>query len=68
MSVRIQSAPGVRGCCDAAGRMIVMAYTPRTREQLIAMALAHGEGTREQIATRLEDMLAVGLLIEIDEG
>jgi len=66
MNTRIQSAPGVRGCCDSAGRMIVIAYTPRTREQLIALSIAHGDGTRAQIEARIEDLLAAGLLIEIE--
>lgn len=67
MTTRIRSAPGERGCCDAAGRMVVMAYQPRTREQLIALAVAHNEGTREQIAARVDDLLASGRLIEVDE-
>lgn len=66
MSARIQSAPGLHGCCDAAGRMVMLAYQPRTRDHLIALALARAEGTREEIEARIEDMLAAGMLIEID--
>lgn len=67
MSVIIKSAPGVRGCCDAAGRMIMLAYQPRTRAQLVALAVAHGEGSRETIEARVEDLLAAGSLIEVEE-
>lgn len=67
MSARIRSAPGVHGCCDAAGRMVMLAYQPRTREELIALALARGEGDRRELDQRVNDMLAAGLLIELDE-
>lgn len=68
MSERIRSALGERGCCNAAGRLIMLAYQPRARGELIALAVARGEGTREEVEARVEDLLAAGLLIETDEG
>jgi hypothetical protein len=69
MSTRIQSAPGVRGCCDPAGRLCALALKPLPREQLVMIALARGEGTRDAIEMRIDDLLAAGLLIDIeDEG
>jgi DNA-binding TFAR19-related protein (PDSD5 family) len=66
MSERIQAAPGLHGCCDAAGRMIMLAYHPIARERLVALAVARGEGTREQIEQRVLEMLAAGMLIELE--
>jgi len=67
MTTRIQTAPGLHGCCDAAGRMLMMAKVPMPLERLVGVALARGEGTREEIAQRVQDMLACGLLIEVDD-
>lgn len=64
---RIQAAPGQHGCCDAAGRMVGFARMPIDRDRLIALAHARGDGSREEIAQRIEDMLAAGMLIELDD-
>jgi tRNA A37 N6-isopentenylltransferase MiaA len=67
MAARIQAAPGLHGCCDAAGRLVLLAYQPTTRAHLVALAIARGEGSREEIEQRVHDMLAAGMLIEIEE-
>lgn len=56
------------GCCDAAGRMLMLAQQPVPRSRLVFLALARGEGTREEIEGRITDMLAGGLLIELHNG
>jgi len=67
MSARIQTAPGLNGCCDAAGRMLMLAKMPLPLERLVGVAVARGEGTREEITARVRDMLACGMLIEVDD-
>ena len=67
MSERIRSAPGFTGCCDSAGRLAMLARQPRTLEQLIALAMARGEGTRDEITARVRDMVWWGMLIEVEE-
>ena len=67
MSERIQTRPGLHGCCDAAGRMLVLAYQPIARERLIALAVARGEGARAEIEQRIADMVGAGMLIELAE-
>lgn len=66
-STRVQLAPGQRGCCDIAGRLMMMAAAPIRVEQLVARAQAQGEGSRAQIISCVEDLIASGLLIELDE-
>lgn len=61
---QIRTAPGVHGCCTAAGRMCAMAQAPLATERLIAMAVAYGDGSRGEIEQRIVDMLAAGMLIE----
>lgn len=65
--MRIQAAPGLRGCCDEAGRMIALCYQPLPLERVIALAQARGEGTRAELEARVRDMVACGMLIEIEE-
>jgi len=60
----IRTAPGLHGCCDAAGRLLTMAQARLPTQQLIAWALAFGDGTRAEIEQRIIDMLAAGMLIE----
>lgn len=67
MSERVRSAPGIFGCCDAAGRLVMLAYQPRARADLIALAVARGEGTRDEIEARVQDLIAAGQLIEVQE-
>lgn len=66
-SARVQLAPGQRGCCDVAGRLMMMAAAPIRVEALVRRACAQGEGSREQLMACVEDLLASGLLIELDE-
>lgn len=67
MNPKLQAAPGERGCCDAAGRLVQMARAPMLRSALIALAVARGEGTRDEITARIEDLIAGGSLIEVGE-
>ena len=63
----IRTAPGTHRCCDHAGRLAALAQRPIEVGALIALALRHGEGSRAEIAQRVEDMLACGLLIDSEE-
>lgn len=56
-----------QGCCDAAGRLSQLAQQTVTLEQLVLRAQARGEGTREEITRRIDDMLAGGLLVEVED-
>jgi hypothetical protein len=64
----IQKAPGASMCCDAAGRLCALAVRPLPLSLLVRRAVTCGEGTEQQIRTRIIDMLACGILIEIAEG
>lgn len=66
--MRVQIAPGQRGCCDAAGRLMMMAVAPIRIDALVMRAQGLGEGTRAQIRERICDLLAGGLLIDVGEG
>jgi hypothetical protein len=43
-----------------------LAVQPVPLSQLVRVAVARGEGTEPQIRERIEDMIAGGLLIEIE--
>jgi hypothetical protein len=64
--LQIQRAPGAQTCCDPAGRLCGLAVRPVPLSQLVRVAVSRGEGTEPQIRARIEDMLASGLLIEIE--
>lgn len=64
----IQAAPGMHRCCDAPGRLAGFAQLSRSLEELVAIAVACGEGTREEVTARIRDMIACGMLLEIEEG
>jgi len=63
-NAKIKRAPGANACCDPAGRICAIAHQPLTIGRCVQIAVARGEGTDAQIRTRIEDMLASGLLIE----
>ena len=62
----IQAAPGMHRCCDEPGRLANLAQHWRPHDELVALAVALGEGTREQVTARIRDMLAGGMLIELE--
>lgn len=66
MSTHIQAAPGVRGCCDAAGELVRLAQVPRARAELVRLGEFHRLGDRERLEALLETLLAAGLLIEVN--
>jgi hypothetical protein len=66
--VQLQRAPGAHTCCDPAGRLCALAIKPLPAAHLVRLAIARGEGTEPQIRARIDDMLANGLLIEIEGG
>lgn len=63
---QLQRAPGAHTCCDPAGRLCALAVKPVPTSHLIRLAVARGEGSEPQIRARIDDMLASGLLIEIE--
>jgi len=65
-NAKIQRAPGAHACCDPAGRICAIAHQPLTVGRCVQIAVARGEGTDETIRARIEDMLAGGLLIELE--
>lgn len=65
---QLQRAPGAHTCCDPAGRLCALAVKPVPVTHLVRLAVARGEGSEPQIRARIEDMLANGLLIEIEGG
>lgn len=62
----IQRAPGANACCDPAGRICAIAHQRLPLAQLVRVAVARGEGTEPQVRERITDMLAGGLLIELE--
>lgn len=64
----IQRAPNASACCDAAGRMCALAWHPIDLERLVSVAVTRGEGTYNEIRDRVRDMLACGLLIEVERA
>lgn len=66
VTTRLQAAPGVQGCCDGIGVLVQLARAPLTLERLIALAVARGEGSHAEIRERVCDMIAGGLLIELE--
>jgi hypothetical protein len=62
----IQRAPGAHACCDPAGRICAIAHAARPMADLVRIAVARGEGTEPQVRERITDMLAGGLLIELE--
>jgi hypothetical protein len=65
-TTKIQRAPGAHACCDPAGRLCAIAHVPRSVGDLVRIAVARGEGTEPVIRERITDMLAGGLLIELE--
>jgi len=65
-NVKIKRAPGAHACCDPAGRICAIAHEPLTVGRCVQIAVARGEGTDATIRARIEDMLAGGLLIELE--
>ena len=65
--MKIQAAPGAPRCCDAAGRMALLCWQPVALERLHLLAMRAAKGTREEIAARVRDMIACGMLIELEE-
>lgn len=65
---QLQRAPGAHTCCDPAGRICALAVRPMPARDLVRLAVARGEGSEPQIRARIEDMLANGMLIEIEGG
>jgi hypothetical protein len=65
-SVKIQRAPGAHACCDPAGRICAIAHRALPLAQLVRIAVTRGEGTEPQVRQRITDMLAGGLLIELE--
>lgn len=65
-ATRVQAAPGATGCCDGIGVLVQIARMPLTLERLIALAVARGEGSHAHIRERVRDMIAGGLLIELE--
>ena len=62
----IQRAPGAHACCDPAGRLCAIAHRALPLPDLVRIAVTRGEGTEPVIRERIEDMLANGLLIELE--
>jgi hypothetical protein len=62
----IKRAPGAHGCCDPAGRLCALAHAGMPLDRLVQVAVARGEGTEQVIRQRIDDMLASGLLIELE--
>jgi len=63
---RIQRAPGAHACCDPAGRICAIAHRALPLSQLVRIAVTRGEGTEPVVRERITDMLANGLLIELE--
>jgi len=65
-ATKLQRAPGAHACCDPAGRICAIAHAARPLGELVRIAVARGEGTEPQVRERITDMLAGGLLIELE--
>lgn len=63
----IKRAPGAHACCDPAGRICAIAHVARPLVDVVRIAVVRGEGTETVIRARIVDMLAGGLLIELEE-
>jgi hypothetical protein len=63
--IMIQRAPSSSTCCDAAGRMCLLAWVAIPLERLVRVAVFKGEGTELEIRARIRDMLSCGMLIEL---
>jgi hypothetical protein len=61
----IQREAGASSCCDAAGRMVALAWNPLPLRTLVAVAVRRGEGTEAQVRERITDMVAGGYLLEL---
>lgn len=61
---KVQAAPG-NWCCDDFGRIAMLARASMSIEQLARLAMARGEGTFDEVANRIDHMIACGVLIEI---
>ena len=66
VATRVQAAPGAQGCCDGVGVLVQLARAPLTLERLVALAVARGDGSHAAIRERVRDMIADGLLIELE--
>lgn len=62
----IKRAPGAHACCDPAGRICAIAHGGLPLEHLVRIAVTRGEGTEQVVRERITDMLAGGLLIELE--
>lgn len=62
----VQRAPGTSACCDPAGRICGLAHRAVRVDLLVAIAVQRGEGTEAQVRARIADMLAGGMLIELE--
>jgi len=62
----VRRAPGAHACCDPAGRICAIAHRALPLRDLVRIAVARGEGSEPVIRERITDMLAVGLLIELE--
>ena len=65
-TTKIKRAPGAHACCDPAGRICAIAHQGMPLAQLVRVAVARGEGSEPVIRERITDMLAGGLLIEME--
>jgi hypothetical protein len=63
---KIKRAPGAHACCDPAGRICAIAHAGLPLEHLVRIAVTRGEGSEPQVRERITDMLASGLLIEME--
>lgn len=66
-ATKIQRAPGAQACCDPAGRICAIAHQQLPLGHVVRIAVARGEGNENQVRERITDMLAGGLLIELEE-
>ena len=62
----LQAAPNAPCCCSASGRLCALARRPVDSARLIAVAVHNGNGSREEVEARILDLLACGLLIEVE--
>lgn len=62
----IRRAPGAHACCDPAGRICAIAHQALPLLQVVRIAVTRGEGSEPVIRERITDMLASGLLIELE--
>lgn len=65
---RVRAAPGARPCCDPGGPLLAIAQGPITVGMLVSRAMARGDGSRGDLTQLVGDLIAGGLLIELDEG